>query len=168
MKKPCLILLLSFFIFAACAKTGEPSTVADVCRMDDGTLVAVEGFLVLPNFMNTLVSQKTGITTYELFLAAQPDGKSQSIKTSVSGTRGNEANRIAELPPEGFTQKDLRIFTDTGETIGSLDRVRVTDETFISTKQAILLNRNGEAEIKRSKLPVIIFSEIAHEIHERH
>ena len=137
-KNLTLVLLLSAVIFAACAKTGEPSTVADVCRMDDGTLVAVEGFLLPPNFMNTLVSQKTGITTYELFLAAQPDGKSASIKTSVSGTRSNEVNRIAELPPEGYTQRDLRIFTDTGETVGSPDRVRITGEISKSTNLCIL------------------------------
>ena len=137
-KNLTLVLLLSAVIFAACAKTGEPSTVAAACQMDDGTLVAVEGFLLLPNFTNTLISPKTGITTYELFLAAQPDGKSASIKTSVSGTRGNEANHIAELPPDGYTQKDLRIFTDAGETVGSPDRVRITGEISKSANSCIL------------------------------
>jgi len=127
-KKTTLVLLLSAAIFAACAKTGEPTTVADACQKNDGTLVAVEGFLLLPNFMNQEINPETELTIYELFLAAQPDGKSQSIKTSVFGTRSNKTNRIAELPPEGYTQKDLLIFTDTGETVGSFDRVRITGE----------------------------------------
>lgn len=144
MRKFCSVLFLSAVIFAACAKTGEPSIVADVCQMDDGTLVAVEGFLILPNFMNTLVSPKTGNTSYELFLAAQPDGKSPTVKTTVFGTRSNEPNRIAELPAEGYTQKDLRIFTDTGETIGSPDRVRVTGEISRNTNSCILKIRKIE------------------------
>ena len=119
--------LLGFAVFfAACANRSESATVDDACQKKDGTLVAVEGFLVLPELMNTAINPETDLTIYELTLAAEPDGKSAAIKTVVPGTRSRKTNRIAELPAEGYTQKDLRIFTDTGEIVGSLDRVRIT------------------------------------------
>ena len=120
------LLVFSALFFAACAKESESATVDDACQRKDGTLVAVEGFLVLPELMNAAINPETELTIYELILAAEPDGKSAALKTSVFGTRSHKTNRIAELPAEGYTQKDLRIFTDTGEIVGSLDRVRIT------------------------------------------
>lgn len=114
-------------------KRGEQSIIDDVCQKGDGTLVTVEGFLLLPNFMNILISPQTGNVTYELFLATQPDGKSSSVKTLALVTHTNEANRIAELPPDGYTQSDLQIFTDTGESVGSFERVRITGKLFKNT-----------------------------------
>jgi len=119
-------LLLSAVIFAACAGGGESANVEDACQKKDGTLVAVEGFLVLPELMNAAINPETDLTSYELVLASEPVGKSAALRTAVAGTRSRKTNRIAELPAEGYTQKDLRIFTDTGEIIGSLDRVKVT------------------------------------------
>jgi hypothetical protein len=115
-------------LIASCSKKGELSTVADVCEMEDGTLVAVEGFLQLPNFLQAKTDPETEVTIYELFLAAQPDDQSPAVTTRISGTRGSRTNRIAELPVDGYTRRDLRIFTASGETVGSSDRVRVTGE----------------------------------------
>jgi hypothetical protein len=119
-------LLSSAAVFAACVGGSESTNVADACQKKDGTIVAVEGFLVLPELMDAAINPETEMTSYELMLAAQPDGKSAALKTAVSGTRSRKTNRIAELPAEGYTQNDLRIFTDAGEVVGSLDRVRIT------------------------------------------
>jgi hypothetical protein len=121
-------LLSSAAAFAACAGGSESANVDDACQKKDGTIVAVEGFLVLPELMDAAINPETELTSYELILAAQPDGKSAALKTAVSGTRSRKTNRIAELPAEGYTQNDLRIFTDTGEVVGSLDRVRITGQ----------------------------------------
>lgn len=115
-------------LIVSCSKKGEPATVADVCEMQDGTLVAVEGFLQLPNFLQAKTDPETEVTIYELFLAAQPDDQSPAVTTRIPGTRGSRTNRIAELPTDGYTRRDLRIFTASGETVGSSDRVRVTGE----------------------------------------
>lgn len=120
-KKITLLKVLPIVFLIACANMGEPTTFAKVCQKDDGTLVAVEGFVILPNFMNTETNQK-----YELFLAAQPDGKGGRVKTFIPATKSGEPNRIAELPESGYTQKDLRIYTDAGAVVGSFDRVKVT------------------------------------------
>jgi hypothetical protein len=124
----CLVgaLVLTNLLMCGCLRMGEQSTVADVCRMDDGTFVTVEGFLQLPNFLEASTDPKTEVAIYELFLAEQPDGTSASIKTLVSGTRSSMTNHIAELPSDGYTQRDLRIFTASGETVGSSDRVRIS------------------------------------------
>lgn len=125
-KKTTLALLVFAVILSACENGSEQSNLADVCQKEDGTLVTVEGFLLLPNFMNIQINSKTEPATYELYFAAQPDGKSASVRTTVPGTRSNEANHIAELPPDGYTQSDLRIFTDSGEPVNSFERVRIT------------------------------------------
>lgn len=112
--------------FAACASSSEPSTFADVCQKENESLVSIEGYLMLPNFMNPATNHKDGVTSYQLFLALQPDGKGQSVLTSVAGTRSNEPNTIADLSPMGYTYRDFRIFTDRGSTVGATDRVKVT------------------------------------------
>ena len=137
-------LLLSAVVFAACAGGSEPATPDDACQKNDGTLVAVEGFLVLPELMDAAINPETELTIYELILAAAPDGKSAALRTAVSGTRSRKTNRIAELPADGYTQKDLRIFTDTGEIIGSLDRVRITGKlTKTQSKTEAVPNGRG-------------------------
>src|SRR5688572_32822189 len=89
-----IALLSSCLAIAGCSRTGEQSTVAEVCRIDDGTLVSVEGFLQLPNFLEANMDPETEAAIYELVLAEQPDSKSPSIKTRISGTRDNKPNRI--------------------------------------------------------------------------
>lgn len=121
-----MALLVSFVALSACYRVGERSTIAEVCRIDDGTFVSVEGFLRLPNFLESSTDPETEAAIYELFLAEQPDGKSPTIKISISVTRAQKPNGIAELPVDGYTERDLRIFTATGETVGSEDRVRIS------------------------------------------
>lgn len=114
---------------AACSGTVQLSTVDDVCSKRNGDIVAVDGYLFPPNFLGTTtIDAATGQTTYELSLVSDRDGTGRSITTAIEGTQAAEANRIAELSPEGYTQKDVRIFTDAGETVGSLDRLRITGE----------------------------------------
>ena len=113
-------------IFAACSSTSERSTIADACQKDDGARLAVEGFLRPPVVMQTSVNPDTELMTYQMVLVDGSDEKSPSLRASVFGTRTNRTNRIAELSPEGFTNSDLQIFTDTGEIAGSLDRLTIT------------------------------------------
>ncbi|HKP69295.1 MAG TPA: hypothetical protein VJV05_08425 [Pyrinomonadaceae bacterium] len=123
--KPLLILSVIAFV-SFCSRPGERVAVADACQKDDGTLLLVEGFLRPPNVMRTNVNPQTELMTYQLVLVDGSDEKSPSIETAVFGTRSNRTNRIAELSPEGFTESDLRIITDSGEVVGSLDRLRIT------------------------------------------
>jgi hypothetical protein len=127
-RKIILGLLLAAALSFACTRSGASSTVADVCDMEDGSFVAVEGFLQLPNFLEAETNSRTQITMYELFLTDQPDGKSPTITTRITGTNENETNRIADLPVDGYTQRDLKIFTASGETVGATDRVRISGE----------------------------------------
>ena len=121
-----LLIFTTAVLFAACGRTGERVKIADVCHKDDGELVSVEGFLLLPSVMQTAVNPETELTTYELVLADGPNQNGPAISTAVFGTRSSRSNRIAELSPHGFTQRDLQIFTNTGEIAGSMDRLRVT------------------------------------------
>ena len=129
--KPFLIVVAAFtgMGLVACSGPVEPSTVDDVCSKRNGAVVAVDGYLFPPNFLgNTTVDTATGQMTYELSLVSDPDGKGSSVTTAIVSTPALKPNRIAELSPEGYTQKDVRIFTDAGETVGSLDRLRITGE----------------------------------------
>ncbi len=101
---------------------------------------------MLPTFTQTTIDKKTEMTTYELSLAEGPDAEGAAIKTAVMGTRSNKTNRINELPSDGYTKRDLQIFTDAGETISSLERVRVTGE--------MLKSGNGEPIAKPCILKV--------------
>jgi hypothetical protein len=121
-----LLIFTAAVLLAACERTGDRVTISDACNKDDGEIVSVEGFFLLPSVMQADVNPETELTTYELVLADGPNEKSPAISTAVFGTRSSRSNRIAELSPHGFTQRDLQIFTDTGEIAGSLDRLRVT------------------------------------------
>lgn len=123
------LLVIAFAVlFTACAAAGEQSTIDDACRKGEGTIVAVEGFLLLPNVMRTAVNPETELTSYELYLAAEPDDRSSILRAAVLGTRSSRTNRIAELSPLGYTQRDLQIFTDSGEIVSSLDRLLITGQ----------------------------------------
>ena len=143
-----LCMLLTAAIAAACSRSGASSTVAAVCEMEEGSFVAVEGFLQLPNFLEAETNAETQITMYELFLADKPDGKSPNIKTRITGTSENQTNHIADLPIDGYTQRDLRIFTANGETVGASDRVRISGEVqksgTIRERQCILQSEKIE------------------------
>ena len=104
------------------------STVANACQNSDGAAVAVEGYLRLPNLMQARVDPETELTSYELSLVDDRGVQEDALNVIVVGTRSNAANRIAELPADGYTKRDLRIFTERGETLSSLERVRVTGE----------------------------------------
>jgi hypothetical protein len=121
-----LLTFTTVMLVAACVRSTDQVTIADACHKDDGELVLVEGFLLPPSVMQTDVDPETELTTYELVLADRPNDKSLGISTTVLGTRANRANRIAELSPEGFTQSDLQIYTDSGEVARSQDRLRIT------------------------------------------
>lgn len=129
MKKKSITALIASAVFlTACEKKGERASFADVCQKETGTLVSIEGYLVLPNFMNPATIQRNGAINYQLYLSLQQDGKGQSVLTSVAGTASNEPNRIADLPAMGYTYKDFRIFTDEGSTVGATDKVKITGE----------------------------------------
>lgn len=119
-------MISSAVVIASCAGTGEPSTYADVCQKENYTLVSMEGYLILPNFVNPATGQKNGTINYQIYLSLQPDGKGQSVLTSVAGTKSSEPNKIADLSPMGYTYKDFRIFTDHGSTVGAADKVKIT------------------------------------------
>jgi hypothetical protein len=123
-----LLVIACALYFTVCAPAGKRSTVGEACHLDEGTLVAVEGFLLLPNVMQTAINPENELTIYELELAAVPDDRSSVLRASVFGTRSNRTNRIAELSPLGYTQRDLQIFTDSGETVSSVDRLLVTGQ----------------------------------------
>lgn len=123
-----ILLLLLVSLTFACSRKGEPSTIADVCRKPKDTLVEVEGYLVLPNFMTTTTTygQRSNKKSFQLFLATQPDGKGIGVRSLVTGTETNEPNSIRNLPPTGYTFKDLRIFTNKGAEVSPTTRLKVT------------------------------------------
>lgn len=143
MKKRLLTaLILSVVFSAACARSVEPTTFADVCQKENESLVSIEGYLILPNFMNPATGQEDGTTKYQLYLGLQPDGKGQSVLTSVAGTKSNEPNTIADLSPLGYTYRDFRIFTDQGSTVGAADKVKVTGQLVRGTNSCqIVVNK---------------------------
>ena len=132
-------LISSGAFLTACAPSSQLATFADVCQKQNDSVVSIEGYLILPNFMNPATSQKDGTTHYQLYLALQPDGKGQSVLTSVAGTRSDEPNTIADLSPMGYTYKDFRIFTDQGSTVGAADKVKVTGKLARGTNSCQIL-----------------------------
>lgn len=128
MRKLLPLIFLLLIVSPACSSKGEPATIADVCQKPKDTLVEVEGYLVLPNFMTTTTTygRRSNKKTFQLFLATQPDGKGIGVRALVDGTETNEPNSIRNLPPTGYTFKDLRIFTSKGSEVSPTTRLKVT------------------------------------------
>ena len=124
-KRILLIFSLLAVAAASCSKPAEPVGVGDVCQKPKDTLVVVEGYLVLPNYMTTktIYGKRDNKKTYELFLVSQPDAKGASVRTVVTG---GERNGIRELPATGYSFKDLQIYTNEGSTVGAGNRLKVT------------------------------------------
>lgn len=122
------IFLLLIVAMAACSKPAEPVGVGDVCLKPKDTLVEVQGYLVLPNYMTTrtIYGKRENKKTYELFLVSQPDAKGASVRAVVTGKTPGERNGIKDLPPTGYSFKDLQIYTNEGSTVGPGSRLKVT------------------------------------------
>lgn len=127
-KRILLIFTLLIAAMAACSKPAEPVAVGDVCQRPKDTLVEVEGYLVLPNYMTTRTTfgKRENRKTYELFLVSQPDAKGESVRTIITGKVPGDRNGIKDLPPAGYSFKDLHIYTNEGSTVGPGSRLKVT------------------------------------------
>jgi hypothetical protein len=125
---PLILLLLIISAAAACSRPAEPVAIGEVCQKPKDALVEVEGYLVLPNFMTTttVYGRRENKKIYQLFLVSQPDATGPSLRAILAGTSTGERNRIRELPPTGYTFRDLQIYTDDGATVNAASRVKIT------------------------------------------
>jgi hypothetical protein len=142
------LLAISFVIVFgfSCSKPAEPVGIGSVCQQPRGSLVATEGYLVLPNFMTTITNygKRENTKTYQLFLVDQPDAKGESVRTLVSGKKAGERNGIRELPPTGYSFKDLHIYTDDGSAVGPGVRLKVTGN--------VNFGNDGKCDLVASKI----------------
>jgi hypothetical protein len=115
--------------FAACggeappkpASAGEARDFATVCdKANDGKRVAVVGY---PRFPEKFTG--TSSVVLRLYEGSDYAGAPVGVQTPI----GNQANQI-ELPPQQYTDKDLKVHTADGQVAGYGTKVRVSGKVY--------------------------------------
>jgi hypothetical protein len=116
LKLTCLALVLLIF---GCSKPA-PVEIRDVCGQPEGTNVVTQGYLSLPNNMETMTTYRkgsSGSTSYQLFLMTRLDATGDSVRVILAGSAEGKPNKIKPLPPK-YTWNDLFVYTDDGKAVG--------------------------------------------------
>ena len=124
------VVSLSFTGVAGCGGNPVSVEIKDVCSQPEGTNVAVEGFLSLPNLMERISHRqgKSVSVSYTLFLMTKPDATGESVRALLWGSHEGQPNKIKPLP-EKYTWNDLLVYTDDGKTLGAGQVVKLTGKT---------------------------------------
>lgn len=124
-----LTLITFVFLMVGCSKP-VPMEIKDVCSQPEGTDVIIQGFISLPQVIDTVQLTRKGrieAVGLQLFLMTKADATGDSVKTTFWVSDKSEPNKIKPLS-KGYTWNDLLVYTDDGKTIGPGKVVKVTGE----------------------------------------
>ena len=141
MKKLKLICIAFVFSMFGCSKP-VPMEIKDVCSQPEGTDVIIQGFISLPQVIDTIQMTRQGRIEkvgLQLFLMTKADATGDSVKTTFWVSDKSEPNSIKPLS-KGYTWNDLLVYTDDGKTIGPGKVVKVTGEVKPNDKSKCEVN----------------------------
>lgn len=121
-----MVLLLS-----ACSKKAVPVQIKDVCAQPKGTKVEIQGYISLPKEIETIQlrrGQRIESVGLQLYLMTKADATGDAVMATFWVSDKSERNKIKPLG-EGYTWKDLLVYTDDGKTAGPGTVIKVTGET---------------------------------------
>ena len=139
-----LTLTLTIFIFLAfgCGKSPVAVEIKDVCSQPEGANVVIQGYISLPQLINTIQKTRGGrieAVGLQLYVMNKADATGDSVKTTFWTSDKGEPNRIKPLP-KSFTWNDLLVYTDDGKQIGAGRIVKVTGEVKPDAKSKCEIN----------------------------
>lgn len=127
------ILILALLAVAswsnACSKPVR-AELGDVCSEPEGTVVTVEGYIRLPEMMETIQQMRDGRITavgHQPLLAASADATRDAVKLTVWTTTAAEPNRIKAFSSD-YSWEDWRFYADDGKEVPAGKVIRVTGE----------------------------------------
>lgn len=141
MKKLKLICIAFVFLMFGCSKP-IPVEVKDVCSQPEGTSIIIQGYISLPQVIDTIQMTRKGrieAVGLQLFLMTKADATGDSVKTTFWTSDKSEPNKIKPLP-KGYTWNDLLVYTDDGKTIGPGKVVKITGEVKPNDKSKCEVN----------------------------
>lgn len=124
-----LILATVGLLSGGCA---EPIRVElrDVCSKPAGTVVTVEGYILMPEMMETIQQMSDGRISgvgYQPLLTADTDAMRDAVKLTVWTTRNAEPNRMKELPSV-IDRREVLVYSRDGKELEANRILRLTGE----------------------------------------
>jgi hypothetical protein len=130
MKIQKLALIAFALSMFGCGKTIVPVEVKDVCAQPEGARIMTQGYISLPQTIDTIQLTKGGSIVavgLQLFLMTKPDASGEAVRATFWTSDKNEPNKIKPLP-RAYTWNDLLVYTDDGKTLGAGKIVKITGE----------------------------------------
>ena len=141
MKLSKLTLSASVFLFG-CSSKPMPLEIKDVCSQPQGAKVAIEGYISLPQRIDTIQMNGGGrveAVGLQLFVMSKADATGESVKTTFWTSDKGEPNKIKPLP-HGYKWNDLLVYTDDGKQIGAGKVLKITGEVRSNEKSKCEVN----------------------------
>lgn len=136
-----IILITGVFLMFGCSKPVAVE-IKDVCSMPVDSKVIIQGFISLPQQIETIQLTRGGRIEevgLNLFLMTKADATGDSVKTIFWTSPKPEPNKIKPLS-RGYTWNDLLVYTDDGGSIGAGKIVKVTGTTQQTEKGGCAVN----------------------------
>lgn len=116
--------------------------IKDVCSQPPGTKVIIQGFISLPQQIDTIQLTRQGrieAIGLQLFLMTKADATGESVRVTFWVSDKGEPNKIKPLL-KGYTWNDLLVYTNDGKAIGAGQIVKITGETKSNEKHGCEVN----------------------------
>jgi len=114
----------------------KPFEIKDVCAQSEGTNAILQGYLSLPETIDTIQLTKSGKITavgYQIFLVTKTDANGDAVKVTIWTTNKAEPNKIKAFS-NGYSWNDLIVYSDKGEEIKAGKVIKITGETVADEK----------------------------------
>ncbi len=135
-----IIILSVLFVFGC--SSPKPFEIKDVCAQPEGTKAILQGYLSLPQTIDTIQLTRGGKISavgYQLFLVTKADATGDSAKVTIWTTNNNEPNKIKPLPSD-YTSNDLVVYSEKGEEINAGKMIKITGESAPDAKTGCAVN----------------------------
>lgn len=126
-----LVFFFLILIVTNCSQKPKSVEIKDVCSQPFGTNVILQGYLSLPKMIDTIQLTKAGKITavgYQIFLFAETETSDDSVKVTLWTTNKAEPNKIKAFS-NGYSWKDLLVYTNDGQEVKSRKTIKITGET---------------------------------------
>jgi hypothetical protein len=130
MKIIVLTIIASVILTLSCGAPPKPVEIKNVCSQPEGTKVIIQGYVSLPQTIDTIQLTKGGRITevgYQLFLMTKADATGDAVKATFWTSDAGEPNKIKPLP-RGYTWNDLVVYADDSKEITAGKAIKITGE----------------------------------------
>ena len=129
MKNFKLLIIVIVLLMFGCSKPVSVE-IKDVCSQPEGTKVIIQGYISLPQMIDTIQISRSGKITavgYQLFMTTKADAASEEVKATFWTSDKGEPNKIKPLA-RAYDLDDLLVYTDDGKEIPAGKLIKITGE----------------------------------------